>query len=121
MTAALAVACFLGCSGKTEVTVISRPTTIGNTAYTYSIPKKNLKSGETLQVEFTTTATQPKGLVLQFLDEEILISEFPYTYRKTVHETGSFPLSVYTNFNIEGENITISGKAETIIQITVTK
>lgn len=120
MTVALAVVCFVGCPDP-DITVASRPITIENTAYAYNISATRLKSGETLQVEFTTTATQPKGLVLQFLDEEILISEFPYTYRKTVHETGSFPLSVYTNFNIEGENITISGKAETIIQITVTK
>ncbi len=120
MTAALAVACFVCCSDDTKITV-SGPTTIGNTAYAYSIPQKSLKSGETLQIEFTTTATQPEGLVLQFLNEKVLISEFPFTYRKTVHETGTFPLSVYTKFHIEGENIIISGKAETTIQINVTE
>jgi len=120
MTSALAVACFVCCSDETKVTV-SGPTSIENTPYAYSISATSLKPGETLQVEFTTTATHPKGLVLQFLDEKIFISEFPFTYRKTVRETGTFPLSVYSKFRIEGENIIISGESETTIQINVTK
>ncbi len=120
MTVALAVACFVCCSEKIEQTV-SAQIVNGSTAYTYNISETSLKSGETLQVEFRTTAAQPKGLVLQFLGEEVLISEFPFTYRKTVHETGTFPLSIYTDFHLEGENIIISGKSNITIQINVTK
>lgn len=121
MAAALAVAGFTCCTEKIEQSV-SAQVSIGDTGYAYSVSATNLKPGETLQVVFTATAAQPQqGLVLQFLDDEVLISEFPFTYRKTVHETGVFPLSVYSDFHFEGENILFLGKSETTIQIKVTE
>lgn len=91
---------------------------VNGITYTYSVPAGRYHVGETLKMTFNSNSN--KGIAINFMDENILITTFPYEYTKKLTKSGSFPIKIYSSWEIVGDIISVKGEVSSIITITVT-